>query len=490
MGMNETMLDVKYPFGPGLKLNASGVPLETFRVYEMLMDDDDADRQGLGRRRMLRTVAPQVDMDITPFYDVGGDSASIRKGADVASALGMRALHTGVDPFNFSAAHIAQVKADVAYAHSKGLVVAFYVLLQNPPNMSSADEVIDPTTGDGEGIACFATAFHRNFRDGLVAFVQATGFDFLDTDGPFEQAPCGSTTHEHAGLVDSQVAQWQANVAWYRTLPSMPNPLAKEGSGIMISCPDPYELAGGTWNSPIGYTVSGEGRGQRACTLGEHSPNTSYSHLCASCTTLARPPTQDAWNTLTEPWTWLLLGRTYVYDGTMHKTPTNGGMCYDLSRAGSMNTTDELRFFNTSLSVFLGAAGRCFLGGDLYQNAASEAILRQWMGTLNRFRDVLNGDIVHVKKPNGRSWDAMLHVLPTAAPGAVRGFVIFWNPSMALEALVSTNLSVYYCGFAPGASVRVEWSDGSVEQVQQDAFFGIALRTTVEAKGYAWAALS
>ena len=46
--------------------------------------------------------------------------------------------------------------ADVAYAHSKGIILGFYVLLQNPPGLTAKDEVINPDTGEGEGIACFA----------------------------------------------------------------------------------------------------------------------------------------------------------------------------------------------------------------------------------------------------------------------------------------------------------------------------------------------
>ena len=339
----------------------------------MLHENEDVDRQGLARRKLLRTVAPQVQMDITPFYSVGGDSASIRSGADLASSLGFRGLHTSVNPFDMSPAHIATVKADVAYAHSKGLAVGFYVLLQNPPGMSEADEIINPNTGKGEDIACFATEFHRNFRNGIVAFVQATGFDFLDTDGPFEQAPCGSTHHEyHAGLIDSQFAQWYENVEWYRTLPSAPNPLSLVGRGIMVSCPDPYELAAGTWNQPIGFT--------------------------------------DAWGRVSEPWTWLLLGRTYIHDGTYWKPPTNGGVNFDLNRAGDMATPEELQFYDTGMATFIGAAGRDFQGGVLYKNNASKAIITKWMAILNKYRAVLNGDIVHVVKPSGRSWDAMMHV--------------------------------------------------------------------------------
>ena len=254
MGVNETMLDIKFPFGPGV--NITGSPLETFRVYEILHEDDDLDRQGLARRKLLRTVAPQVGMDITPFFSVGGDSASIRAGADAAAEAGFGAIHTQVDSSNMSAAYIAQVRSDVEYVHSKGLAAAFYVLLQNPPGLTAKDEAIDPDTGEGDGVACFATDFHQTFRANVEAFVRATGFDFVDTDGPYEAMSCASTTHQHAGLVDSQYAQWHANVEWYRSLPSMPNPYSLVGSGVMISCPDPYELAAGTWNQPIGFTDS------------------------------------------------------------------------------------------------------------------------------------------------------------------------------------------------------------------------------------------
>ena len=42
MGYNETMLNVQYPFGPGLTLNTTLPPyfgsFESFRVYEILHD--------------------------------------------------------------------------------------------------------------------------------------------------------------------------------------------------------------------------------------------------------------------------------------------------------------------------------------------------------------------------------------------------------------------------------------------------------------------
>ena len=456
MGLNETLLEVKYPFGPGLTLNSSLPPyygkFETFRVYESLYDSDDLERSSLTRRKLLRATAPATTTDMMPAISVGGDSAAIRGAVDTIHPLGFKMLHTSVDPFNFDPAYLARVASDVAYAHARGIIVGFYVLLQNPPGMGPGQEAVNPDTGAGEGIACFATAFHQAFRDKLLAFVQATGFDFMDTDGPYEQAPCGSTSHEHhKDLLDSQVAQFHDNVAWYQSLWSAPNPLSLEGVGVMVSCPDPYEQVAGTTMQPIGYT--------------------------------------DAWGGVGERWEWLVTGRVYIHDGTLWKPPTNGAINLDLDRAGAMATADDLQFLDTGLAQFLGVAGRAFQYGALYRNNASEAIWVKWMGLLQQYRAILAADIIHIRKPTGRSWDAMMHADATAAPGMTRGFALFFNPTNA-SLPVAVRLSVYYCGFPPGAAVSMLWSNGTSASVPQDAFFGLPVSITLAPRGYDWVALS
>jgi hypothetical protein len=53
------LLNVSYPYGPGW-LVRPGESFESFRVLELLQDSDDEERQELGRRAMLRTLAPQT----------------------------------------------------------------------------------------------------------------------------------------------------------------------------------------------------------------------------------------------------------------------------------------------------------------------------------------------------------------------------------------------------------------------------------------------
>ena len=248
------------------------------------------------------------------------------------------------------------------------------------------------------------------------------------------------------------MSQWRDNVAWYRTLPSAANPLSLLGVGIGITCPDPYELSSGTVSQPIGYT--------------------------------------DRWGTIGDRWEWLIVGRTYAYDGTLWKPPTNALMPLDVNRAGPMASADDLLWYDNALSVFLGVAGRFFQYGDLWQNDASKAIVMAWASTMATYRDIINADVVHVRKPTGRSWDAIMHVDPRAAAGAPRGFAIFWNPLRTASLNLTTTLSVYYCGFAEGATVQATWKDGSTQALPQSAFFSVPIARTLPPQSYDWVALA
>jgi hypothetical protein len=93
----------------------------------------------------------------------------------------------------------------------------------------------------------------RQFRETITTFIQATGIDFMDTDGPFEQAPCASTSHSgHTGLLDSQWAQYSENVAWYQSLKELDcGSCLCPSCGIYLGVPDPYYFQGGINTEPI-----------------------------------------------------------------------------------------------------------------------------------------------------------------------------------------------------------------------------------------------
>ena len=61
---------------------------------------------------MLRTVAPQVGMDLLPKLLVEADSTSVRAGADMAAAAGFRSLHMKDPGIDLAPAHVALVAAE------------------------------------------------------------------------------------------------------------------------------------------------------------------------------------------------------------------------------------------------------------------------------------------------------------------------------------------------------------------------------------------
>jgi len=84
-----------------------------------LLDSDDLERQSLQRRKMVRTLAPQVTENMLMFYCPADDSTTIRRCADQAAETGFEMLHTHVSPTNLEPSYLAQVKADHDYIHQK-----------------------------------------------------------------------------------------------------------------------------------------------------------------------------------------------------------------------------------------------------------------------------------------------------------------------------------------------------------------------------------
>ena len=465
MGMNETLLSVAFPFGPAVTVSPTVPPYNgtftTYRAYELLQDTDDLERSTLGRRRMLRALAPQVTEATGPMYRPDTDDpAALAAAMDQAAALGFEMFHLGVlDPTNFTAPNLAALRALVDYGHARGLMMAFYTLLQNPPNMPTDQQAMDPVTGEPQGIACFATDFHAAFRANISAFVAAVGFDFIDTDGPYEQAACGATNHTyHTNAYDSQYAQWYQNVAWYRTLPNMTNPRSILGYGLQITAPDPYELSSGQTSEPLGYT--------------------------------------DAWTQLTDVWESLTTMHVYMHDGTLWKPPPNAYITLQVPGLG--NQTDPatanatLAALDWGLASIITAVGR-YVEGDLADTPAAAALFTTWSTLFDTYRAILAADIIHLRKATGTSWHAYLHADARAPPGTACGFASFFNPTTTPAILPPAYaVPMYYTGVARGASVSLTWSNGtSGVSAATDLDFNLPLPgLSIPPRGYVWLAIT
>jgi hypothetical protein len=196
--------------------------------------------------------------------------------------------------------------------------------------------------------------------------------------------------------------------------------------GLYLSVPDPYYLQGGINTEPIGFT--------------------------------------DAWGRVADNDEFLTYGRIYQHDGLYWKPPGLGSIGFDMGRAGAQNSTEELRFLETGLLQFFGIAGwgLSSSAGHVYKTAPAKALLTKYVSWNKAHRRILNGDILHVRRPTGRSWDCIGHADPAPPRPGVdpRGLFLFFNPTEQNISTVAT-LPLYYTGAERLTNVSVSYMQGA-----------------------------
>lgn len=102
------LLQLQYPLGPYQSLRP-GDTFASFKSWLSLFDSDDVERQSLSRRRVVRTLFPQITEAPLYFYATQADSASIRAAADQCAETGFEAIilsfGSGFNPSSTGAPH-------------------------------------------------------------------------------------------------------------------------------------------------------------------------------------------------------------------------------------------------------------------------------------------------------------------------------------------------------------------------------------------------
>ena len=232
-----------YPLGPGITLQP-GETFKSFRTLEILHDSDDRERKGLARRSMYRTVAPQVTENPILMHVRSAEPGAVRLAIDQCAEVGFEmVIMTFGSGFNIESEdseYIATMKGLADYAHRKGIQLGGYTLMCASRGVGEEFNCIDPDTGEpgsrfGQS-ACLASRWADGYFERVLNFMDATGMDIIETDGPYHGDVCASTTHEHHnGLADSQLRQWEACVHFYHEC---------RKRGIYINSPDQYYLNG------------------------------------------------------------------------------------------------------------------------------------------------------------------------------------------------------------------------------------------------------
>jgi len=445
------LLECGPPVGPGVKLEPGAV-FEAPRIFELVYDSTERERRGLAQRRMYRVIAPWVQENPLIFHAGSAQPDAVRAAVDQAAEVGFELVimtfGSGFNAENENPEYRQQVKELADYAHAKGVGLGGYSLLASR-SIDADNDVVNPETNRTGGFArfgnspCLGSSWGRDYFRKLYALYETTGLDVLEHDGNYPGDVCASTTHPgHTGLADSQWTQWKTISDFYRWC---------RGRGVYLNVPDWYYAAGSS-----------------KCGMGYRETNWSL------------PRAQQA-----------IIERQNIYDGTWSKTPSMGWMFVPLMEyhgggpAATIEPLDAHRdHYAQRLDNLLGAGVQaCFRGPRLFDTPATRDMLRNRVQWFKQHRAILESDILHGRRADGRDLDWITHVNPRLETPAM---IVVHNPTDdTIERAVPIDL--YYAGIERAALAIDERGDS--ERIALDARGRGNLRISVPPQGMAWRAL-
>ncbi|MFT7435977.1 MAG: hypothetical protein ACI8UX_001776 [Psychromonas sp.] len=421
----------------------------SIRSYELLHDSYDKERQGLAIRKMYRTIAPWTNQNPIFMHLISTKDDMVREVIDQCAATGYEmvilSFGSGLSMENASEKNIAKFKRLADYAHSKGIKLGGYSLFSSR-SIDDENDVIDPLTGLPNTGAffgqapCLASKWGLNYLKNLKKFISETGFDLLEHDGPYPGDVCASTVHPgHDGLHDSQWAQMKLQKELYQWL---------NARGVYINAPDWYFLDG-----------------SHKIALGYREVNFSLSREQQK-----------------------ILNRQNIYDGTWEKTPSMGWGFVPLTKyqGGGPEAileplAEHLDDYKQLMMQYYGAGIQaCYRGPRLYDTEATKKVVKETIDWYKTYREILNSDIIHLRRADGRDWDGIMHVNPQLPQ---KGLVMLYNPlPEALER--NLNIPLYYTGLINNAHVKLNGQKATFHRLNRD--YSIDYKVTIPANGYVW----
>ncbi|QDU27325.1 hypothetical protein ETAA8_24120 [Anatilimnocola aggregata] len=174
-----------------------------------------------------------------------------------------------------------------------------------------------------------------------------------------------------------------------------------------------------------------------------------------------------------------LIYRQYIFDGTWHKTASMGWVNLNTEMLHGDMEKDLDRYERMFFTMMSSGAQVWVRGHRLYDGPKSKAMLLKWMTWYKKHRDLVQGDIIHLRRPDGRSLDYTLHVDPKHK----RGMLLVFNP---LQHPVTKTLTVplYYTGLTGQAHIHEQ--EGEAKPYPLDEQSQAKLPVTIPADGFSW----
>ena len=421
---------------------APGAAFESFRAFVLLQDSSERERRTLAQRRMYRTIAPWSAQNPFMFHKVQSDLKTVRDAIDQAAEVGFEMVIMSFGSgFNFESrdeAYMAKYKELVDYGKAKGIVLGGYSLLASRGAATGADNTQGQPTAFGV-MPCLGATWGRDYLAQIRRMCEKTGFGVFENDGSYPGDRCAAKNHPfHHGLEDSQWVQWRAITGLYQWCTA---------NGDYLNIPDWYFLSGGT-----------------KCCM--HYRESNYG----------LPRAEQ-----------VLVERQNMFDGTWEKCASQGWMLIPLSsyNGGADSTIEPLDqhrdHYNERFADLVGyGVQACYRGPRLFDSEATKAIVKKWTAFYKTHREVLDGDIIHLRRPNGQDWDGIVHVNPQ---GREKALAFFYNP-LTEEIEREIRVPLHYSGLTGEAKASIAGDQPKI--VKLDNQQTTTLKIKIPAGSHTW----
>lgn len=437
------LLEVGPDRGPAQEIKPGG-KFESFRVYELAVDGD-RERRGLAYRRMMRVVAPWVTENPLMMHMRTADPEKVKGAIDQCAEVGFEmvilSFGSGFDAENNKPEYLSKWKGVVEYAKSKGIELGCYSLYASR-SVGGGNDIVPPkneklTFGNCPAVT---SPWGQGYIQKLAALFPATGFSVFEHDGPYPgDVDTKARPPFQKGENDSQWVHWRIWSDFYRSL---------REQGVYVNAPDYYYL-----------------QGTNKCGMGYREVNWSL------------PRAQQ-----------LIHTRQNIFDATWEKTPSMGWMFVPLSEyqgGGAAATIEPLdehidhyeRMMVSNLALGVQA---CYRGPRLFDTPRVRGMLKRNVEWYKKYRDLLEGDVIHLRRADGRRLDGMLHVKAGAEMPAM---LCVFNPTER-ELVETWTVPLYYSGLA-GDIVSVD-AKGKSTTLKTDRFSQITQELRIPAGGWTW----
>ncbi|MCB0602338.1 MAG: alpha-galactosidase [Saprospiraceae bacterium] len=439
---NKCFLRVSPEIGPEQSL----WPADTFtshRTYLLAYDGYDRERNGLAQRRMYRTIAPWTTenplMMHVRFADWTRVKAAIDQCADVGFEMVILSFGSGFNIEDTRPVYLDSMQMYAQYARSKGLEIGGYSLLASR-SISPEDDVRLPegqTPVFGHS-PCLESRWGLDYFTQLYRFYTQSGFSLLEHDGSYPGDPCMSTTHPgHQGFADSRWNQFQTISSFYKWC---------RGQGIYLNIPDYYFMSGGN-----------------KCGMGYREVNWSL------------PREQQVIHT-----------RQNIYDGTWSKLSTMGWMFVPLTEyqgGGAQATIEPLHehldhYQNMMISNLGAGVQACYRGPRLYDTEETRTMVKNAVSWFKQHREVLEGDLLHLRRADDRDIDYWLMVNPASHDKAA---LMVFNP-LPHAVRKTIRIPLYYTGLS--TTTQCYSNTQMVGSLTLDRDYQVDLTVEVPANGW------